>query len=208
MLPPACSRSPRRCQAAKPAIRDAAAHLGADPAAQARPSDFAQALFDLGATVCTSAAPGCVLCPWIAECAGRRSGIAERLPARAEKPERPLRHGAHFWLTDASNNVLLRRRPASGLLGGMTELPGTAWRPEPWSVEEALQHAPMPADWRVAGEVRHGFTHFVLRVSLFCARVDRIEAEGFLRPIVALEDEAMPSLMRKCTRLAPGPVTP
>jgi A/G-specific adenine glycosylase len=188
--------------AAKPAIHAAAAALGADPDAMARPSDFAQALFDLGATICTPTKPACALCPWRDPCAGRRAGIAAELPRRAPKKLRPLRHGAHFWLTDAAGNVLLRRRPPHGLLGGMIELPGTAWRDAAWHAGEALRHAPMRADWRPAGQVRHGFTHFELRLDLFAARVPRIDAEGFLRPVTALADAALPSVMRKCVRLA------
>jgi len=187
--------------AAKPALRVHAAQLGTDPAAQARPGDFAQALFDLGATICTPAAPACALCPWLAECAGRRTGIAADLPRRAAKRVRPLRHGVHFWLIDHAGNVLLRRRAPSGLLGGMTELPGTEWRAQPWQPGEALVHAPMPAQWQPAGEVHHGFTHFELNLLLYAARVPRIDADGFQRPIAMLADEALPSLMRKCVRL-------
>ena len=169
-------------------------------AARARPSDFAQALFDLGATVCTPAAPGCAVCPWLAGCAGRRRGIAAELPRKAPKAARKLRHGGHFWLTDG-RHVLLRRRPPRGLLGGMTELPGTPWRAEPWSRADILVHAPMPADWRPAGEVRHGFTHFELHIALFAARVERIEGEGFLHSVDALDAAALSSLMQKCVSL-------
>jgi A/G-specific adenine glycosylase len=188
--------------AAKPAIQAAAAALGTDPDAVARPSDFAQALFDLGATLCTPTNPACALCPWRDGCAGRRSGIAAELPRKAPKKLRPLRHGAHFWLTDAADHVLLRRRPPQGLLGGMTELPGTAWRDAAWAEAETVPHAPMAAAWRALGEVRHGFTHFELRLVIYAARVERIEADGFRRPIAALDDEALPSVMRKCVRLA------
>jgi A/G-specific adenine glycosylase len=187
---------------AKPALQAAAAALGADPDAMARPSDFAQALFDLGATLCTPTNPACALCPWRDACAGRRAGIAADLPRRAPKKLRPLRHGAHFWLTDGAGNVLLRRRPPRGLLGGMTELPGTAWRDTPWRVEDALHHAPMVAEWRPVGQVRHGFTHFELHLELFAAVVERIDADGFLRPVTKLVDEALPSVMRKCVRMA------
>ena len=191
--------------AAKPAIQAAAAALGADPDATARPSDFAQALFDLGATLCAPTNPACALCPWRDDCAGRRAGIAEALPRKAPKKLRPLRHGVHFWLTDAAGQVLLRRRPPHGLLGGMTELPGPVWRDAGWAETEALAHAPMPAAWRTVGEVRHGFTHFELRITMYAARVARIEAAGFLHPIARLEEEALPSVMRKCVRLAIGP---
>lgn len=184
--------------AAKETMREAAARLGREPAAHARPGDFAQALFDLGATICTPVAPACGLCPWTRDCAGRRGGIAEELPRKARKRVRPLRHGAHFWLIDAGGHVLLRRRPRRGLLGGMAELPGTPWRAERWTESEAFAHAPMPATWRHAGEVRHGFTHFELRLALYAATVPSIEADGFLRPAAMLTDEALPSLMRKC----------
>jgi A/G-specific adenine glycosylase len=188
--------------AAKPALRAAAQRLGADPAARARPSDFAQALFDLGATVCTPAAPACAICPVRDGCAALRAGIAAELPRRAPKPPRPRRFGAQFWLIDGQGNVLLRRRPAQGLLGGMTELPGTAWREEPWSEADRLAAAPMPAAWRAAGEVRHIFTHFELRLAVYAAKVARIEAEGFLHAADALGQAALPSVMRKCVALA------
>jgi A/G-specific adenine glycosylase len=187
---------------ARPALHAAAARLGEDAAARARPSDFAQALFDLGATLCTPAAPACALCPWRAGCAGHRRGIAATLPRRAAKPARPLRHGVQFWLADAAGRVLLRRRPPRGLLGGMTELPGTPWREAPWSDEEALAHAPMRAEWRDLGRIRHVFTHFELDLRVFSARVPAIRAEGRLCPDSALEHEALPSVMRKCIRLA------
>jgi A/G-specific adenine glycosylase len=187
--------------AAKPAIQAAAGLLGSDPEAQARPSDFAQALFDLGATICTPTKPACALCPWNDACAAYRLGIAGELPTRVPKKIRPVRMGVHFWLTDSAGNVLLRRRPASGLLGGMTELPGTPWREAAWPRAEALAHAPMAADWRPAGQVRHGFTHFELIIDLLAARVPVIKAEGFVRSVEALEDAALPSVMRKCVRM-------
>jgi A/G-specific adenine glycosylase len=188
--------------AAKPAIQSGAASLGSDPDAQARPSDFAQALFDLGATICTPTNPACALCPWHTDCAGHRLGIAGTLPRRAAKKQRPLRQGVHFWLTDQSGNVLLRRRPMQGLLGGMTELPGTPWRETAWSATEALVHAPMDVEWKPAGQVRHGFTHFELVIDLLAAQVPAILADGFLHPGDALAEAALPSVMRKCVRMA------
>ena len=189
---------------AKPSIAQAAALIGSDPAAAARPSDFAQALFDLGATLCTPTSPACGVCPWTAHCVGRRAGIAADLPIKAPKRVRPIRYGVHFWLSDHAGQVLLRRRPPKGLLGGMTELPGTPWRDTPWTAAEAMAHAPAVADWRPAGQVRHGFTHFELILDLFVARADAITAEGLLRPIAALEHEALPSVMWKCVRMALG----
>jgi A/G-specific adenine glycosylase len=190
--------------AAKPAIRQAAARLGSDPAARARPSDFAQAMFDLGAGVCTPAAPGCAVCPWIGACAARRMGLQASLPRKAPKKHRPIRYGVHFWLTDDGQTVLLRTRPYKGLLGGMTELPGTEWRDTPWSIKEALADAPMRLDWHGVGQVRHGFTHFELVIDVLAAHVPRIEAAGFAHPLNALDDAALPSVMRKCVRVAGG----
>ena len=187
--------------AAKPTIAAAAARFGDDAAARARPADFTQALFDLGATICTRR-PACAICPLAPACAGRRMGAPETLPRKAVKTVRPVRHGALFWLTDARGQVLLRRRPPQGLLGGMTELPGTAWRSKPWPEDEAVTEGPMPADWRQAGQVTHVFTHFELRLDVFAARVDAISADGFLCDAGALQAQALPSVMRKGVAVA------
>jgi A/G-specific adenine glycosylase len=186
----------------KGAIREAADRLGQDQEARARPGDFTQALFDLGATICSPTSPACALCPWMDGCAARQLGIQTQLPRRAAKKQRPLRHGVHFWLRDDAGNVLLRRRPTSGLLGGMIELPGTLWRETRWLEAEALVHAPMTVDWRPAGQVRHGFTHFQLTIDLFAAHVPAIEGEGFLHPLGRLHEVALPSVMRKCVAMA------
>jgi A/G-specific adenine glycosylase len=188
---------------AKPELAAAAAELGAHSAARNRASDFAQALFDLGATIC-SQNPACGICPLLENCAGQNAGIAQDLPRRAPKKARPHRHGALFWLTDYEGNVLLRRRPARGLLGGMTELPGTDWRATPWDANDAIARGPMAAPWRPAGKVHHVFTHFELHLDVFAATVKTIDAEGFLRVATALQDEALPSVMRQAVRVAAG----
>ena len=189
---------------ARAAIATATASFGDDPAARARPSDFAQALFDLGATICTPTNPACALCPLTQQCRARAKGLAADLPVKAAKKKRPHRHGVHFWLTDARGQVLLRRRPPRGLLGGMTELPGTPWRADPWTVAEALDAAPVHAAWRPVGQAVHGFTHFELSIDVYAAEVDTIQADGFLRPVTDLAEEALPTVMRKCVRLALG----
>lgn len=176
----------------------------ADPAARARPGDFAQALFDLGATLCTPRNPACALCPWQGGCAARRAGIAGTLPRKSPKPARPLRHGAHFLLRDASGRVLLRRRPARGLLGGMLEVPGTPWREARWDTPEALAHAPAPAGWRLLpGLARHGFTHFELEMVLFTAALPPSAGppEGEWQDALAAR-AAVPSVMRRLLDLA------
>ena len=188
--------------AAKAIISTLAQRLGDDPAARDRPADFTQALFDLGATICTPRNPACTICPWRAACRARAEGAPERLPQKAKRPPRPLRYGVQFWLQDETGGVLLRRRPSTGLLGGMLELPGVAWQAEPWAMSAALDLAPQPAQWRLAGRVSHGFTHFEARLDVYAARVRRIEAVGECWAEAALEGAALPRLMRKCVELA------
>jgi A/G-specific adenine glycosylase len=176
-----------------------------DAAARERPGDFAQALFDLGATICTARNPACALCPWRGGCEAQRRGLQNALPRRAPKPARPLRHGAHFLLTDVAGRVLLRRRPPRGLLGGMLELPGTPWRDAPWEEREALALAPAPGlDWRrMPGIARHGFTHFELEMALFSASVPVLAPpEGTEARPLAEAAAAMPTAMRRLLALA------
>ena len=187
---------------ARAAIEAAASALAATAAGRTRAGDLAQALFDLGAGICTPAAPRCALCPCRADCAAARQGLAEALPNKPARAARPRRFGVHFWLEDHAGRVLLRRRPPRGLLGGMNELPGPAWRATPYAEAEALAAAPAPAAWRRCGEVRHVFTHFELSVTVYAARVERIAAEGSLCPRAGLAGAALPSLMRKCAALA------
>jgi len=176
--------------------------LGHDPAASARPADFTQALFDLGATICTPRTPACTLCPWRESCIARAAGLQSTLPRKAPKAARPMRYGAHFWLQSASGDVLLARRPPTGLLGGMLELPGTAWRSEPWSRDEAIAHAPQGAEWQLGGTARHAFTHFELFADVYWANVEQIVAPGECRPLDALFGEALPTMMRRCIDIA------
>ncbi len=190
---------------AKRTIDAAAAVIGQQEAARARAGDFAQALFDLGATICTPTSPTCLACPWRDGCAGR--DIAERLPVRPPKKQRSHWFGVHFLLQDATDRVLLCRRPRDGLLGGMMALPGTPWRAAAWEPEEALAMAPAKAAWRELGSVRHGFTHAELEITVLRGRVARIHATGERVPAARLAQAGLPSLMLKCVRLA-GLATP
>jgi A/G-specific adenine glycosylase len=186
--------------AAKPELTRLAQGWMAEPAARARPGDFAQALFDLGATLCTPRAPACGLCPWRGACVAQRAGVQAGLPRKSPKRARPTRHGAHFCVSDPAGRLLVRRRPESGLLGGMLELPGTPWREPPWPRAEALGHAPLPGlAWRrIPGEAEHGFTHFALRMTLFRATTQAFPApEGFAWMAPRDASKAMPSVMRK-----------
>ncbi len=178
-----------------------AAGLGEQAEARARPSDFAQALFDLGATLCTPRTPACTLCPWHNSCEARRRGLQDALPRKAPKAERPVRFGAHFWVEDEAGTVLLQRRPPHGLLGGTLALPGTAWRSEPWPEAEALAAAPGTVPWRLAGTAEHGFTHFTLRADVYAARVPILPPGGERRPAAEIEAE-MPTVFARMARVA------
>jgi A/G-specific adenine glycosylase len=182
---------PEPLPAAKPRLKALAAAL----VPQQRAGDFAQALMDLGATICTPRRPRCVLCPWGRCCTAAAEGLADTLPVAVAKPDRPLRYGVAFWLTRADGAVLLRRRPENGLLGGMTEIPSTPWRSEPWALAEAIQMAPAAADWvPLPDTVRHGFTHFRLELAVLAGSG---EADGMWSSIDRLGEHALPTLMKK-----------
>ena len=150
--------------AAKPELRALAGEL----VTSERPGDWAQALMDLGATVCTPRAPKCDACPWADACAALAAGAPEAYPRRAAKAERPQRRGAAFRI-EREGSIWLVRRPEKGLLGGMAALPTTEWRVKRWTRAEALRHAPVAADWTKAGQVRHVFTHFALTLDVYVA---------------------------------------
>jgi A/G-specific adenine glycosylase len=183
---------------AKPEIRRLAATL--TPAR--RPGDFAQGLMDLGATICTPKKPACALCPWIDACVARARGDAETFPRKMAKREGKLRRGAAFVVLRADRHVLVRTRPAKGLLGGMTEVPTSAWTHD-FAERDALAEAPRVARaaWRrVPGRVTHVFTHFPLDLSVHVARVGAgAKAPDGMRwvALADLADEALPNLMRK-----------
>jgi A/G-specific adenine glycosylase len=188
---------------AKPELR----RLGLSLVPADRPGDFAQALMDLGATICTPRKPACALCPWRDACAALARGIAERLPAKDPKAARPSRAGIAFWVVDANGAVLLRRRPEKGLLGGMIEIPSTEWAAAPPPRRAALTAAPVTAEWRaLPGQVRHVFTHFELTLTVWAGRVDGRgdPALGLWVTPDRFGDHALPSLMQKIVRHALG----
>ena len=190
--------------AAKPDIRRLAATL----TPQQRAGDFAQAMMDLGATICTPKTPACALCPWNEDCAAQARGDAETFPRRTPKREGALRRGAAFVVRRADGMVLVRTRPAKGLLGAMTEVPTTEWRQD-FAEDEALDAAPRFAATKArkqvawhkkAGVVRHVFTHFPLELTVYTAEVPaRTVAPAGTRwvALAELHGEALPSLMRK-----------
>jgi A/G-specific adenine glycosylase len=170
-----------------------------------RSGDFAQALMDLGSGICRPKQPSCVLCPWSSACAARAAADQESYPRKTSKREGALRRGAAFVLIREDGAVLVRRREARGLLGGMTEVPGSEWSID-FTVDSAVAMAPRPGagplwTWRpVRGQVRHVFTHFPLELTVFAARarMDARAPEGcrFL-PREEIADAAFPTLMRK-----------
>ncbi len=169
-----------------------------------RPGDYAQAIMDLGATLCAPRDPDCGACPWRGICAARARGIAARLPVRAAKRTRPIRRGIAFWAQRGDGAVLLRRRPDSGLLGGMMEIPSTPWRAEPWELDEALDAAPLASRWRLLpGTVGHDFTHFRLELAVAAGRArEARKVPGEWCALDELSARALPTLMRKVTRHA------
>ncbi len=167
----------------------------------ARPGDFAQALMDLGATICTPKRPACALCPWMEPCRARAAGTQETFPRKIRAAKGALRRGAAFVVVRAGDEaVLLRTRPAEGLLGNMAEPPQSAWEPD-YDPAGALLDAPLDARWkRLPGLVRHGFTHFPLELTVFLARVAlNTPAPAGMRftPRRDLAEEPLPGLMKK-----------
>ncbi len=177
----------------KPGLKRLAASLVADD----RPGDWAQALMDLGATVCRPKAPMCDRCPITAHCAGLATGAPETYPRKTKKAALPHRHGVAYVLT-RGDQVALVRRPPKGLLGGMLALPTSEWRTARWSDAEAAEAAPAPAAWRGVGEVEHGFTHFTLTLRL-------LRAEGDADDVIwspRRDLDALPSVFLKAARAA------
>ena len=178
---------------AKPELRTLAGAL----VTSQRPGDWAQALMDLGAMVCTPAQPICAICPAADDCQARATGAPETYPRRTAKAVRPERRGVAYLLT-RGDRVGLVRRPARGLLGGMLALPTSDWRADPFTDAESIAAAPVAADWRPAGEIRHVFTHFALTLEVWRAEGDWDGAIWTPRA----ELEAMPSVFLKAARKA------
>jgi A/G-specific adenine glycosylase len=172
----------------KPELKALAAGLVADE----RPGDWAQALMDLGATICRPRQPLCDRCPVAAACAALATGAPETFPRKESKAERPRRRGFAYVLT-RGNAVGLVRRPDKGLLGGMLALPSSDWGDRP----AALAGAPAEARWRSAGSIEHVFTHFALTLEVMRAEG---EAEGLIWTPVDEAARALPSVFLKALR--------
>ena len=179
---------------AKPELKALAAHL----ATAERPGDWAQALMDLGATICRPKAPLCERCPVAFACAALAEGDPESYPRKTAKAERPRRHGVAFVLT-CKGQVALQQRPPRGLLGGMLGLPTSEWRASPPSEGEALAAAPAAIEWRRLGPIEHVFTHFALTLEVWRAETDAGSPDLIWRPIDEA-GQALPSVFLKALR--------
>ena len=160
-----------------------------------RPGDYAQAVMDLGATICTPKSPACGICPWRPPCTARIAGTAVELPKKTPKKPKPTRRGVVYLARSPSGTWLLERRPDKGLLGGMLGWPGSDWNESP------LPNPPFEADWQdLGGEVRHTFTHFHLILRVHHAELPEDhppEAHQELLPRHVFRPKDLPTVMRK-----------
>ena len=184
-----------------PPVKEKLRFFAAKLTPKQRPGDYAQAVMDLGATICTPRNPSCLMCPWAHACKGRKLGIAETLPRKIPKKAKPTRHGIAYVVRRSDGAVLLETRPDKGLLGGMLGWPGSDWG------EVVPDHtAPVIADWVTMNEeVRHTFTHFHLVLSVRQTIVD-MDIEIKDGAFVSTQDfniMDLPTVMRKVWAVVP-----
>ena len=171
-----------------------------------RPGDFAQAMMDLGATLCSPKKPSCLVCPLQYQCLAHQQDNPEDYPVKAPKKEVPLRQGAAFVAVSRDQEIFLRKRPGTGMLAGMSEPPSTQWSARQ-DGDISISAAPLPGKWVFAGTVQHRFTHFQLEMKVYHARFkDPVkkdnELEGWWVSRSKIMDEALPNLMKKAVSLA------
>jgi A/G-specific adenine glycosylase len=165
-----------------------------------RPGDFAQALMDLGSSICTPRRPSCILCPLNDDCQALAGDEPERFPVKKPKAERPVRYGAAFVAVRQDGAVLLRKRPDKGLLGGMAEIAGSAWHAEGGFGRD---DAPFAANWQPSGTITHIFTHFALMLDVYKCRFDGPAPSGMWWSSPSeLSGEALPTVMKKAIEAA------
>ncbi len=184
--------------AAKPELKSHAARL----TPEVRPGDYAQAVMDLGATICSPKSPACGICPWRTPCVARQAGTAPDLPAKTPKKPKPTRRGIVYLGQRADGAWLLERRPDKGLLGGMLGWPGSDWG------EIAAEAPPCDAEWQdLPGEVRHTFTHFHLILTVKTAHLpqDCPPGPGLFLPRAQFRPSDLPTVMRKAFDLSQDP---
>lgn len=183
--------------AAKPALKDKAHAL----TPQNRPGDYAQAVMDLGATLCTPKSPACGICPVRDPCLARPAGTAPELPKKTPKKPKPTRYGIVYLARRADGAWLLERRPDKGLLGGMLGWPGSDWNDSP------IETPPCSGNWTtLPAEVRHTFTHFhlILRVNVVEIPLDHAVENGAFLDKHDFRPSDLPTVMRKAYDLWRG----
>ncbi len=162
-----------------------------------KPGEFAQAMMDLGATICTPKRPACGICPLNAECKSAFQVDVETFPRKKPKTEKPERKGAAYVIENQAGEIFLCKRGGTGLLAGMTQVPTTDWNARSDGKTDSLA-APVSAKWRRMLDIRHTFTHFHLDLVVWHARSEQAPAmDGWWCPIDRLSDEALPTVMRK-----------
>ncbi len=168
-----------------------------------RPGDFAQALMELGATVCTPRRPDCAHCPWSAGCTALKCGIVAELPVRKLKAARVSMYATVFCAIRKDGSVLFRRRPETGLLAGMLDLPSTPMRTSRWLDADATRFAPVLGAWRFLDQtVRHDFTHLSLNMKIACCQVDGVDTTGLWHTPQELTNLALATMTKKALRCA------
>ena len=181
-----------------PAAKPELTELASDLTPKERAGDYAQAVMDLGATICTPKSPACGICPWRDPCQARAEGTAAELPKKTRKQPKPVRFGIAYVARKPDGTFLLETRPDKGLLGGMLGWPGSDWNDAPKAAP------PMDAAWQPLNvEALHTFTHFHLRLNIEIAHVP-VEAEAKSGVFMALDPSALPTVMRKVYDLAVG----
>ncbi|MBT3991421.1 MAG: A/G-specific adenine glycosylase [Rhodospirillaceae bacterium] len=179
----------------KSQLRDLAGGMTPDD----RAGDYAQALMDIGATICTPKKPNCSICPLSGDCRAEKEGLASELPRRVPKKKKPTRYGTAFWLINPSGEIMLRRRREQGLLGGMIEVPSSDWQEKSRSSSEILDEAPVEIDWQMLpGKIRHTFTHFHLELEIAVGHlaVDS-SVNGIWCDVNEFGAHALPTVMKK-----------
>ncbi len=180
-----------------PGVRKAIRSCADTITPDSRAGDFAQAMMDLGSSICTARDPKCLLCPLSEACRGRAEGDPSKLPVKAPKKAKPLRQGQAFWI-ERDGAVWLVRREGEGMLGGMRSLPDDGWSAK----GDGGGNPPLDGTWEPAGLVRHTFTHFALELSVSRYRGRQAPAtEGEWWPLDRLEEAGLPTLFAKAARL-------
>jgi A/G-specific adenine glycosylase len=184
---------------AKPGIRTAMAAL----TPERFPGDFAQAMMDLGATICTPKRPACILCPVNDNCQALKTADPEFFPVKPPKKDKPVRLGAAFVAVSSTDEIYLQSRVETGLLGGMAEVPTTSWSARA-DGDTSIDAAPFPGTWMPAGSITHIFTHFELRLSIYRANAVAKNSGngGWWVKVENLPGEALPTVMKKAIAAA------